>query len=191
MALDDAESEDPPKKPLVSLKSPDVEVRRKAMQAIALEQLRVAEALLGIIRSPRLEEGDGWLDVESSRNLAIGMVGALRVENPVVMEVLSQHLERPEGEEAPMVIDRPFHLCPAARAFISIGQPSTEKMLEILATTSDVDRMRADQARLIIYYIEGNAEGERMLTLAAKDEQDPERQKALQAHLEVFRTIKN
>ena len=186
MAVDDTPAEDP----MTLLQSTDLEDRHKALQMIAKERLRVVEGLLEIVRSPREAEDDLWLDQSSPRNMAIKMLGQMRVSDPVVFEVLANHLERPDGEETPLTSDGIFTVCPAAIAFVSIGEPSTDKMIEIMATTPDVQRMRANQAHQILYDVEGQAEGDRLLTQAIKDEQDPERQQALQAHLEVFRTFR-
>ena len=180
VALGDAMDADDP---ITMLHSANQTSREKALGTIAAEHHAMIAKLIEIVDEPRRDENDDWTDTHSTRNLAIALVGGFRA--PAAVSSLGPHLDPPPGWEQPFNFEM-FHLCPAARALISIGAPSIDLMMEILATTADPDEMRANQARLVVYYVEGETEGQRLMAEAVEEEEDPQRKKALQSNSEAF-----
>ena len=168
-------------KPISLIRSGKAEDREQGRRIILEERARVIQALIDIIKAPRVKDGDGWLDLTSSRNTAIACIGEYRA--PEAVSVLLALMDPAPGES---VVDGVLLFCPAGDALVKIGKPSISAIVDLLAET-DTKKMSASQARLVIFDIEGAGAGEMVLKNAVAEEKDAVRRANLEAHLNAFR----
>ena len=154
--------------------------REQGRVSILTDRAKIVLALIKMIKSPRIDDGDAWTDPSTTTNIAIQCIAAYRAVEAV--PALVPLLDLPPGTELSDA-DAIFRVCPAARALIAIGPPAIPAVIDVLKVTGDPKKMAASQARIVLFEIEGADEGTRLIKNSLLAEKDPTKRAALEANL--------
>ena len=158
------------------LRSGDTTKMLEAKDALEGIRPRLVTACTEILNDQSQDKRrEQWARRQSVRNVAIEMLGKLRVEEAT--DLLIQNLSAPP--DVPRT-SWPFNgYPPAIDALASIGKSATTNILKAMATTEDEDTLQG--LGLALIQIEGFEGGKKLLESAIQAENDAKRHTRLQA----------
>jgi HEAT repeat protein len=166
------------------LRSDTEEERLEGLHQINERRRQIVGELIKLIEAPRegRENGDGWLEERSTRNITIECLGDYRA--PEAVPALVKLLAPMPGE----TVSRALYLCPAGKALVEIGSPCVPTIIDLLSQDPVVDATR--QELIVLHEIVGWGEGERQLKEAMSAAKDEKKRANLRDSLADFVKLK-